>query len=133
MKDYPKLTGREPCRQSPESYFPGKGETVRSAKELCQGCPSFEGCREYAIHHSVDGIWGATSPRDRMAIRKARGIVPLPMPTVTGMYGHNFVHGTASGWRAHLRYDVPMCEECRQARTRYRRELEARKREKGAA
>lgn len=68
-------------------FFPeGRGGSVQAVKMLCDGdpnhnrpaCPVREMCLEYAVSNHINhGIWGGTSPRTRVAIRKARGIAEL--------------------------------------------------------
>jgi hypothetical protein len=36
-------------------------------------------CLTYALHYSVDGIWGGTTPRERSAIRTKLNIIPIPI------------------------------------------------------
>jgi hypothetical protein len=42
------------------------------AREVCIGCPFLDHCREYAIAHEAEGVWGATSPQQRDRIRRDR-------------------------------------------------------------
>jgi hypothetical protein len=72
----------------PDWWFPTDPNLSQRAKKLCKGddrhfpCPFLTPCLEYALHHRVDGIWGATDPAERRKIRAARGINAKPMPTV---------------------------------------------------
>ncbi len=45
------------------------------AKKICMECPVLDKCAEWGILHEKYGVWGGLSPRDRMAIRKQRGII----------------------------------------------------------
>jgi WhiB family redox-sensing transcriptional regulator len=47
----------------------------RKAKSLCKECPVMQECLEWGVLHESHGIWGGASPRERMRIRKKRGIV----------------------------------------------------------
>lgn len=61
--------------------------TVR--KELadkCMTCDFLLACREYGIAHEDFGMWGATTPAERQAIRKARGQA-LVEPQGASFYG----------------------------------------------
>lgn len=70
------------CAQTdPESHFPGKGETARRAKKTCAGCDVRETCLEYAMSNQEEwGVWGGTSPQERRALAKKRGL-PWVGPT----------------------------------------------------
>ncbi len=46
----------------------------RKAKQICKECPVMKECLEWGLAHESYGIWGGTSPRERMRIRKKRGI-----------------------------------------------------------
>jgi WhiB family transcriptional regulator, redox-sensing transcriptional regulator len=64
------------CRNmSSDTFFPDKGNNLlgRSAIETCNRCPVQMDCLEYAIQNNLDhGIWGGTSERQRIRIRRAR-------------------------------------------------------------
>lgn len=60
------------CAEYPEvNFFPGQGEPVQPAKETCRRCIVQEDCLRWAIDHDERGIWGATSARERTAMRQA--------------------------------------------------------------
>jgi hypothetical protein len=75
--EYPKFTGREPCRSTdPEAFYPdnyarGYHATI---KEICEWCPMREPCGEWAIWFEDHGFWAGLSASDRRRIRKKRGI-----------------------------------------------------------
>ncbi|MCU1677703.1 MAG: transcription factor WhiB [Frankiales bacterium] len=62
------------CRDvDPELFFPAvgaNGAAIESAREICHTCPSIDRCLDWAIAHNVDGIWGATTTQERVAIRR---------------------------------------------------------------
>lgn len=62
------------CAQvDPELFHPELGGTAAIAKRICLGCPVRRDCLEYALEHGENhGVWGATSPDQRRAIRRAR-------------------------------------------------------------
>jgi WhiB family redox-sensing transcriptional regulator len=74
------LLGAEPwmrsgvCREvDPELWFPTQGSdgTARLAKQICHTCPVVAECLDYAMRRGErDGIWGATSERDRRKLRR---------------------------------------------------------------
>lgn len=70
----PDLFERANCAGMPaELFFPGQGESCALAKAVCDGCEIREECLQYAISHNEKfGIWGGTSERERIRIRRAR-------------------------------------------------------------
>lgn len=61
-----------PCRQAPDLYFAGQGETYESnmAKRACQSCPIQEQCLSYALKYKEnEGIWGGLTAGERKKIR----------------------------------------------------------------
>ena len=67
------------CAQAdPDAWFPGLGETTAVAKRICAACPVRAQCLNYALSGAdtwggiSTGIWGATTPRERAALRRAR-------------------------------------------------------------
>ena len=76
--EYPKFTGREPCRSTdPDAFYPEVYEPSHHAtiKEICEWCPMREPCGEWAIWYEPLGFWAGLSPADRRRIRHQRGIV----------------------------------------------------------
>lgn len=73
---YPLFDGSQLCAQTdPALFMPeGQGWSPREARTLCAGCPFAEACREYALWHDVDGVWGGTTLRERQKERQRRGI-----------------------------------------------------------
>jgi hypothetical protein len=81
--------GQTPCASAPDMFYAekfgfdiadswgyGDQEQVRAAKNLCNTvCEIRNQCLEYALkHNETHGIWGGTSPRERMVmLRKKRG------------------------------------------------------------
>ncbi len=47
---------------------------LERAKEACQSCPFRRPCLAYALAYDVQGVWGATSERERDQIRQEHGI-----------------------------------------------------------
>ncbi|RNL61905.1 WhiB family transcriptional regulator [Nocardioides marmoriginsengisoli] len=64
--------------EDPELFFPvGEKGTAPAQLELaravCLGCPVVEPCLQFALDVGVtDGMWGATSPRERRAMTGRR-------------------------------------------------------------
>jgi DNA-binding NarL/FixJ family response regulator len=54
---------------------------VALARPICQACPVYAACHAHAVQRESDGIWAATSPKDRRRLRKAMGI-PDMVPDV---------------------------------------------------
>jgi hypothetical protein len=68
-------------RVDPDLFFPQRdnGTTTATARRLCAVCPLTEACRDYAMKHSVMGIWGGTTERERKAERARLGMQPIPL------------------------------------------------------
>ncbi len=66
------------CSQVDASMFhadPGEHGKVRQANELCRSCPLVVACFTYAMETDQRfGVWGATSPEDRNALRRKRRV-----------------------------------------------------------
>ena len=69
------------CAQTdPDAWFPDKGQHVaaRNAVKICGRCPVRAECLEYALSGAdswggiVHGVWGGTTPRERIQIRRKR-------------------------------------------------------------
>lgn len=60
------VSGSALCAQTDaDTFFPGKGGSLREAKRICGVCPLLAECLEYALTHHVYGVWGGTSISDR--------------------------------------------------------------------
>ena len=59
------------CAQTdPEIFFPEKGGSSKSAKDVCISCPIQNECLQYALKANEHfGIWGGKSERERRALR----------------------------------------------------------------
>jgi len=57
---------------------------VARVRPICQACPVFTACHAWAVEHESEGIWAATSPKDRRRLRKAMGL-PNLLSTVDAM------------------------------------------------
>jgi len=64
------------CRGAdPDLFFPERGASTRTAKQICRECTVLAQCLEFAIVSSEKfGIWGAMSERERRKIRRERQI-----------------------------------------------------------
>lgn len=70
------------CREHPEiNWFPGRGESLNEAREVCRACLVRDECLDYALtlDDSPGGMWGATSERERRSMRN-RKVVVGPRP-----------------------------------------------------
>lgn len=77
-RPFPPAAG--PCAGKTELFYPDeRGRTeaikVKEAVSLCRKCKSREECLTYALHYEPLGIWGATTPAERDAIRRRHNIV----------------------------------------------------------
>jgi WhiB family redox-sensing transcriptional regulator len=74
----PEWLGDAACRhEDPDLFFP-QGMTgparsqVEQARQVCRPCPVRTRCLAFALVHSLGfGVWGATTPEERRAIRYA--------------------------------------------------------------
>lgn len=66
------------CAQTdPEMFWPEKGASTQSAKDICRRCPVLLECLDWALQHGErEGVWGATSANDRKRLRG--GLHPIP-------------------------------------------------------
>lgn len=61
------------CNEHPEvSWFPAKGQPTGPAKAICRRCLVCDECLTFAVDGLEVGVWGASSDRERQAIRVAR-------------------------------------------------------------
>lgn len=63
------------CAQTdPALFFPPKGSSNGAvAKRICAACPVLDVCLAYALAHpKLEGIWGATTDRERQTMRARR-------------------------------------------------------------
>jgi hypothetical protein len=63
-------------------YFPEDHRVTdenKKVKALCKSCIWQKECLTYALHYSVVGIWGGTTPRERSALRTKLNIIPIPI------------------------------------------------------
>ena len=57
------------------TYITIDGHREVTAKAICRRCPCRSECREYALNDPhLEGIWGATTERERIAIRAGRAL-----------------------------------------------------------
>lgn len=74
------MDGDPPCAEvGTEFYFPDPGDSRSYRKPVrltCFECPVQQACLDYAIHNSVQGIWGGSTERERWSYRTTHGIVP---------------------------------------------------------
>ena len=47
---------------------------VKAMKRMCDECPIYQTCLNYALNVKVDGIWAATTPYERKNMRRRMGI-----------------------------------------------------------
>lgn len=89
-------------------FFPERGEDVRPAKRICADCPVREQCLAEALAEEgrVVGIRGGMTEKQLSKLRPRGGSVRTASC------------GTESGYKAHLRYKEPTCDECRAAHAR---------------
>ena len=115
---YPPTTGQEPCRTgNPDRWFPdlgANGLSYEAVKAECRPCPTREACLLYALHHDVQGVWGATSPEDRKNLRRKQGIKPkaLSFKDLVPANSAKPGHGSWSGVVQHRKRYEANCPAC---------------------
>ncbi|MFC9888180.1 WhiB family transcriptional regulator [Streptomyces pilosus] len=60
--------------EDPELFFPlvETDAAAAPARTVCRRCPVLNDCRDWAVRHGeTDGVWGATTPDQRRALRRA--------------------------------------------------------------
>lgn len=64
------------CRRThanPNWFFPdGNTVDIRLAKAVCACCPVARECRQYALDHDEQGIWGGTTDSERARFKRNR-------------------------------------------------------------
>ncbi|WP_166503527.1 WhiB family transcriptional regulator [Modestobacter italicus] len=60
------------CAQiDPEVFFPARGESTRTAKDVCAACPVMGRCLDQALADDERyGVWGGLSERERRALQR---------------------------------------------------------------
>jgi hypothetical protein len=62
----------ECLRHDPELFFPNAAEDPGEALRICSGCEVLGPCLAAALDSGeCDGVWGATTPDERRAMRAA--------------------------------------------------------------
>lgn len=92
----------------PELFFTNDPAGVLRAKVFCLGCAAREQCLDYALRNPVVGVWGGKSEKQRVRLRRERGI---------RLSDRSIDHGTEAGARAHYRRGEKPCASCRRAAT----------------
>jgi WhiB family redox-sensing transcriptional regulator len=69
----------------PDLFFPiatGRAARpqIRAAKAICQGCAVRDPCLSYGLATRQDGIWGGTTPEERIATRQPTYLAPYGNP-----------------------------------------------------
>lgn len=111
------ITPEALCRDlKTDDFFPEK-KLQPNALLMCDGCPLFQPCRDYALARPlVYGIWGGTTDKDRHAIREGRPPITDTRKPAT----NNVQCGTRNGYNLHLRRHEVTCDPCRDAERVYR-------------
>lgn len=81
----PAFDGSQACageltRAQASGFSAVAGADPGPAATVCSTCPFVTECRQYAIEHDVQGVWGGTTDRDRAAQRRDLGLAePRPV------------------------------------------------------
>lgn len=125
---------RTPCRRGdPDRFWPTQvshRSEIQPVINECRACPVIDDCLEWALYHEPDGLWAATTPNERRAMRKRLGIiVAVPYMSVEGRFGErprrpapppdHHQCGTIAGYLLHRRRREQVCDACQQAQHDY--------------
>lgn len=57
-------------------WFPEETDSTagREARLICMGCDVRKQCLSFAVRHHEDGVWGGTTPNQRVGIRMGRDV-----------------------------------------------------------
>ena len=108
-----------PCSTDPELMFPGSStspKAIDAAKDVCRGCAGLDTCLSYALRHKVEGVWGATSYKERERMRRELKIVAEPISfgglVKRGNAPGAHPGGTPVGVETHRKRYEPLCDAC---------------------
>ena len=96
-------------------FYSTQSKFRRRALALCKNCTLQTACLERGLKHEEFGIWGGTTPEQRVEIRKERGIVLTP-PEIIVQEPHRGC-GTNKGYvwlhrRRKIDPTIPACKKC---------------------
>jgi WhiB family transcriptional regulator, redox-sensing transcriptional regulator len=86
---------------SPEIFFSPIDQ--ERAKATCRGCPVWHECLRWALVHDEQGVWGATTERERVRIRRYLRR-PQDAPPPCSICGE--------AWTIHVGKDKARCLRC---------------------
>ena len=70
LAELPHIIGTEACLETdPELFFSDFALDIALAKDICAECPMIQSCRDYAMKHVNDGVWGGLSAKERYELR----------------------------------------------------------------
>lgn len=103
-------------------FYSTQSKFRRRALALCKNCTLQPACLERGLKHEEFGIWGGTTPEQRVKIRKERGII-VERPEVIEKPSHEFC-GTNKGYARLYRQrkldpSIPFCRKCELAHYDY--------------
>ena len=101
-----------------DQFYPVRGESTFGPQSVCHGCAVRIDCLDYALkRNEKHGVWGGTTENQRRRLRKAIAAGHVTHDEVLEAHqDHDGIdHGTALGYRAHVRRQTPACDPCRAA------------------
>ena len=60
--------------KDPALFFSPEHRDLKTARKVCANCPVQDECLEHALAHEPFGTWAGTSERQRVELRKKRGL-----------------------------------------------------------
>lgn len=66
------------CKDAdPTLFFAESNSQIAQAKGVCASCPIQQMCLDWAMQNAEDGVYGATTPRERKKLRKGADIIDI--------------------------------------------------------
>lgn len=97
-------TRQAACHGLTALFFSAVPSDIKRAKAICATCPVFAPCAAAAESEVIrdGGVWAGKTANKRRIERSTT------VPVIN--------HGTNAAYQQHIRYGIPVCAECRQAR-----------------
>lgn len=103
-------------------FYPERGELNSGPIEICRACHVRRDCLRYALlNNEKIGIWGGKSEKQRRVMRRLIAINAMTVDELLDTHADDdgIAHGTAAGYRAHVRRQVVPCADCHRAWATY--------------
>lgn len=96
------------CRQAETDYwFPTDGDDTKTmcanAKAVCAKCTVREECLQWALDHESFGVWGGTTEKERILLRRRQNIKRRTPGLALGRQSHDIYNTQQHKERTHVR------------------------------